>query len=873
MSKNINHGDNISRLAQQLLDESVKLMITNMPSVQKIVAQVVELVFIPRAMVQQLVLAIALEAGVMTVHQVSTIFTKFYSNFSSRLRLIRQMEQNQQKVETQDEWMEIAEQIDSIQSNDIWRSEPNCPLYESDRIQSRIDEFVHLIRRHYVFDLIFTLRGGIARNRFGLLHEGLFSKALCGTKVLVETYHNVVCAALEFVCDAPTALGEEPIPTEARLAFFNETRHSYGRTALMLSGGAALGFYHVGVVKALMENGVLPRVISGASAGSIVSAMIATRTDEECKEMFTGEGCAASGHSGILMLDFFRPLGHGAGRVGAGRVGAGRVGNIGDLETIISDGSSSDSGDSINKNRQIDYDDNDNPIKEVLENTAGAFSDGKRTCQVIAPIGIRKFTSFLYDVLTGHRRAKDVLKSDTEHFRRCCRANIGNFTFQEAFDRTGRILNIIVSPQNRSDPPRLLNYLTSPHVLVWSAAVASSSLPGVFEPNKLLVKNASGIERYESDSLTSFVDGSMEADLPMQQLSEMFNVNHFIISQANAHAVMFSSMGMNKSIWSRSLIHGVLVFLKRQVKEWMVAIIELIGGQRTAPTWDTKRGLFSQFFTQEYEGRDIDISIIPWYNHRSIFSALLHCIYNPSKVDYQEWIHAAERETWRFIPKIKSHVAEEMMLDQCVQRLRGQILAQRTTTRFGLTAVDNVNAEEEQKMMLKCVPSFFTSASLVNMSGLGITDQHSNNHNSPRRDSSYGDSCEAIIGGEPNVVTTNDVPNEIHGGWKGMGLRGNFSSGNINRLSSAGSGLFLMDGDSEDENSTTYSSQQQQQQQAACKSTQEPGELSHVQQSPTVNISNSIEGGGKAYVKTTNMADFYYRKSSNGSLSGLTKNY
>lgn len=36
----------------------------------------------------------------------------------------------------------------------------------------------------------------------------------------------------------------------------------------------------------------------------------------------------------------------------------------------------------------------------------------------------------------------------------------------------------IVTPNNSSDPPRLLNYLTAPHCLVWSAAVASSSLPG-----------------------------------------------------------------------------------------------------------------------------------------------------------------------------------------------------------------------------------------------------------------------------------------------------------------------------------------------------------------------------------------------------------
>ena len=129
-------------------------------------------------------------------------------------------------------------------------------------------------------------------------------------------------------------------------------------------------------------------------------------------------------------------------------------------------------------------------------------------------------------------------------------------TVQEAFDRTGRILNITVSPQSRSDPPRLLNYLTSPHVLIWSAALASASLPGVFEANRLMVKDADGTERYETTSgmAMNFQDGSMEADLPMQQLSEMFNINHFIISQANPHAVMFASFGLERSVWAHPLV-------------------------------------------------------------------------------------------------------------------------------------------------------------------------------------------------------------------------------------------------------------------------------------------------------------------------------
>lgn len=246
--------------------------------------------------------------------------------------------------------------------------------------------------------------------------------------------------------------------------------------------GAALGFYHLGVVKALMENGLLPRVMSGASAGSIVSAMIGTRTDEECKrDMFEAKGTVAPGHSGTLMLKFFRPIAR-------------------EKESSYRHGSVSS-------------------FQEVFTNTAGAFADGKKTWQLFFPIGIRSLTSTIYDVLVGHTRPQDVLKNDTDYFRNCIRTNVGSFTFQEAFDRTGRILNIIVSPQNRSDPPRLLNYLTAPHVLVWSAVVASCSLPGVFESNKLMCKDPDGTERYESANTASFIDGSMEADLPMQQLS------------------------------------------------------------------------------------------------------------------------------------------------------------------------------------------------------------------------------------------------------------------------------------------------------------------------------------------------------------------
>jgi len=40
---------------------------------------------------------------------------------------------------------------------------------------------------------------------------------------------------------------------ENKLEFFAETRHAYGRTALMLSGGANFGKFHFGLLKALYE--------------------------------------------------------------------------------------------------------------------------------------------------------------------------------------------------------------------------------------------------------------------------------------------------------------------------------------------------------------------------------------------------------------------------------------------------------------------------------------------------------------------------------------------------------------------------------------------------------------------------------------------
>ena len=58
----------------------------------------------------------------------------------------------------------------------------------------------------------------------------------------------------------------------------------------MLSGGATMGIYHLGVVKALFVNGLLPTVLSGSSMGAIVAAGVCTRSDDELWEFFAQPG-------------------------------------------------------------------------------------------------------------------------------------------------------------------------------------------------------------------------------------------------------------------------------------------------------------------------------------------------------------------------------------------------------------------------------------------------------------------------------------------------------------------------------------------------------------------------------------------------------
>jgi TAG lipase/lysophosphatidylethanolamine acyltransferase len=47
----------------------------------------------------------------------------------------------------------------------------------------------------------------------------------------------------------------------------------------------------------------------------------------------------------------------------------------------------------------------------------------------------------------------------------CVRANVGDLTFEEAYNRSKRVLNITVATEGQNGVPTLLNYLTAPNVV------------------------------------------------------------------------------------------------------------------------------------------------------------------------------------------------------------------------------------------------------------------------------------------------------------------------------------------------------------------------------------------------------------------------
>jgi predicted acylesterase/phospholipase RssA len=199
-----------------------------------------------------------------------------------RARKLNQLEKQMEEAGTYEEWAEAAQAHDEVTGSKRWRQVDHTSKYDYSQIRLRLDRLRSLRARHDHHGLLFTLNEGIHGNMGGMGNHALYTRARFGTKRLVEEYIDEVDDALRFLAE----LDSDEIDVQEKLDFFYRANVCFGRSALMLSGGGVLGFYHLGVVKTLIDQDLLPRVISGSSAGAIVAGVLGTHTDDELEKFY-----------------------------------------------------------------------------------------------------------------------------------------------------------------------------------------------------------------------------------------------------------------------------------------------------------------------------------------------------------------------------------------------------------------------------------------------------------------------------------------------------------------------------------------------------------------------------------------------------------
>lgn len=283
------------------------------------------------------------------------------------------------QAESYEEWKAAAIALDTLEGNDAWKLDDESTEYNAALVAARLKQLDEARVSCDVQKMLFLIRTSLTRGLGGMGDLRLYKHSHIGTKSLIERYIKSAQKTLTALLDVSAKQGAR-CPIEPRLLVEQLllARQSFGRSALLLSGGGTFGMNHIGVVKALWNSHLLPRIISGASAGSIVCAVICSKTDAEIP----------------AVLDEFC---------------------YGDLAVFEKEGE-----------------------EEGL---------------------MKKATRFLkYGALF-----------DISHLMNVMRSLLGDITFQESYNRTRRILNITVSSASLYELPRLLNYVTAPNVMIWSA--------------------------------------------------------------------------------------------------------------------------------------------------------------------------------------------------------------------------------------------------------------------------------------------------------------------------------------------------------------------------------------------------------------------
>lgn len=462
-----------------------------------------------------------------------------------------------------EEWRHAAIEHDEKSGAAKWRRIDRSPRYDFTSIRSRLDHLRKLRASGDDRGLLFALNEGIHGNIDGIGSSALYGKAKFGTKTLVENYIEEVAESLEHLASPEV----DSISFEEKLDFFQRASHCFGRSALMMSGSGTLLYFHLGVVKALWQEELLPNIVSGSSGGALIGSVMCASTDKELDQLFNPDGLPGRDHPAGL----------------------------------------------INR---------------------------------------------LVSVVRPERVTADDIWAMLEEF-------LPDYTFDEAFHRTGRHMNVSVAPSENHQKSRLLNADTSPNVYMREAVLASTAIPGFFPPVVLMARNDRG-ERQAYHSSRKWVDGSISEDLPAKRLARLYGVNHYIVSQTNPYIIPFIDTNKRKS----DAVSEVKYALYDTARAWINASAAIFEKPLSmVPDVQRLANSALSVINQSYVG---DITISPITKLHNPLKSLAWRTHDEIRALMDE----GERATWPRIERIRIQTRISRTLDPILHAYEEQHMAQ-----------------------------------------------------------------------------------------------------------------------------------------------------------------------------------------------------
>ena len=312
-----------------------------------------------------------------------------------------------------------------------------------------------------------------------------------------------------------------------------------------------------------------------------------------------------------------------------------------------------------------------NLLPEVITGTSGgalvaalaATRTNDELKALLVPALAGRITACHDDFLTWAKRwyHTGARFDSSDWARRCSWFSRGSMTFLEAYERTGRVLNVSCIPSDPHSPTILANYLTSPDCVIWSAVLASAAVPGILNPVVLMKKNPDGsLGPYSFGQ--KWRDGSLRTDIPLKALNLHFNVNFSIVSQVNPHINLFffSSRGaVGRPVTHRRgrgwrggfLGSATEQYLKLDLNKWLKVLrhLELLP-RPMGQDW-------SEIWLQRFSGT---ITIWP----KSIVSDFYRILSDPSPQTLARMLHVGQHSTFPNLMFIANRMKTERLIDE-----------------------------------------------------------------------------------------------------------------------------------------------------------------------------------------------------------------